>query len=255
MISRMPSLFRLWNAVLPILRLLRPLVRSYVSVQLRRSLLSASGRKAQIMKLLHVDSGILGASSVSRRLSAAAVAQWRDQHPETTVVYRDLVSDPVDHLTGEFLAAKNTDPRQHSPAVRKALAVGEKMVDEFLAADVVVVGAPMYNFGIPSQLKAWIGCSGRQDLRLHRKRTSRLSRRKNGHSRVVARRLLRPGQPAKCRRSSGKVLERGLRLLRHQGCSLPPCRRPQCQPRAAAEGNRRGRERGRPTPRGLGRRP
>ena len=108
------------------------------------------------MKLLHVDSGILGASSVSRRLSAAAVAQWRDQHPETTVVYRDLVSDSVDHLTGELLAARNTDPSQHSPAVRQALAVGEKVLDEFLAADVVVVGAPMYNFGIPSQLKAWI---------------------------------------------------------------------------------------------------
>ena len=108
------------------------------------------------MKLLHVDSGILGAASVSRRLSAAAVAQWRDQYPETTVFYRDLVSDPVDHLTGELLAARNTNPSQHSPAVRQALAVGEKVLDEFLAADVVVVGAPMYNFGIPSQLKAWI---------------------------------------------------------------------------------------------------
>jgi FMN-dependent NADH-azoreductase len=108
------------------------------------------------MKLLHVDSGILGATSVSRRLSAAAVAQWRDQHPETTLVYRDLVSDPVDHLTGELLAARNTNPSQHPPAVRQALAVGEKVLDEFLAADVVVVGAPMYNFGIPSQLKAWI---------------------------------------------------------------------------------------------------
>jgi FMN-dependent NADH-azoreductase len=108
------------------------------------------------MKLLHVDSGILGAASVSRRLSAAAVAQWSDQHPETAVVYRDLVSDPVDHLTGELLAARNTDPSQHSPAVRQALAFGEKVLGEFLAADVVVVGAPMYNFGIPSQLKAWI---------------------------------------------------------------------------------------------------
>jgi FMN-dependent NADH-azoreductase len=108
------------------------------------------------MNLLHVDSGILGAGSVSRRLSAAAVAQWRDQHPKTTVVYRDLVSDPVDHLTGELLAAKKTDPSQHSAATRHALTVGEKLLDEFLAADVVVVGAPMYNFGIPSQLKAWI---------------------------------------------------------------------------------------------------
>jgi FMN-dependent NADH-azoreductase len=106
------------------------------------------------MNLLHVDSGILGTSSVSRRLSAAAVAQWRERHPETNVVYRDLVSDPIDHLTGDLLAAQRTGER--SPAIRDALAVGEKVLEEFLAADVVVVGAPMYNFGIPSQLKAWI---------------------------------------------------------------------------------------------------
>ena len=106
------------------------------------------------MNLLHVDSGILGTSSVSRRLSAAAVAQWRERHPETNVVYRDLVSDRIDHLTGDLLAAQRTGER--SPAIRDALAVGEKVLEEFLAADVVVVGAPMYNFGIPSQLKAWI---------------------------------------------------------------------------------------------------
>jgi FMN-dependent NADH-azoreductase len=129
-------------------------VRLVQIVALRLS--AHESRKARVMKLLHVDSGILGAGSVSRRLSAIAVAQWRDQHPETSMVYRDLVSDPVDHLTGELLAAKNADPSQHSPAVRQALTVGKKVLDEFLAADVVVVGAPMYNFGIPSQLKAWI---------------------------------------------------------------------------------------------------
>jgi FMN-dependent NADH-azoreductase len=70
-------------------------------------------RKAPIVKILHVDSRILGAGSISRRLSALAVAQWSDQHPEKTVVYRDLVSDPVDHLAGEILAVirANTLPR------------------------------------------------------------------------------------------------------------------------------------------------
>jgi FMN-dependent NADH-azoreductase len=108
------------------------------------------------MNLLHVDSGILGASSVSRHLSGAAVAQWRERHPEANIVYRDLVSDPIDHLTGDLLAAQRIDPGQHSTAMRHALAVSERVLDEFLAADVVVIGAPMYNFGIPSQLKAWI---------------------------------------------------------------------------------------------------
>src|SRR5580700_6463528 len=69
----------------------------------RRSLVDGAERKAQIMNILHVDSGILGSASVTRRLSAAAVAQWRAQHPEANIVYRDLVSDPIDHLTGDFL--------------------------------------------------------------------------------------------------------------------------------------------------------
>jgi FMN-dependent NADH-azoreductase len=109
-----------------------------------------------MMKLLHVDSGILGAASVSRRLSAAAVAQWRERYPEASTVYRDLVSDPIDHLTGALLAAPKIDASQHSTAMRHALAVGARVLDEFLDADVVIVGAPKYNFGIPSQLRAWI---------------------------------------------------------------------------------------------------
>jgi FMN-dependent NADH-azoreductase len=108
------------------------------------------------MNLLHVDSGILGTSSVSRRLSATAVAQWRERHPETNIVYRDLVSDPIDHLTGDLIAARTMDAGQHSTTMRDALGVSETVLEEFMAADVVVIGAPMYNFGIPSQLKAWI---------------------------------------------------------------------------------------------------
>ena len=77
------------------------------------------------MNLLHVDSGILGTSSVSRRLSAAAVAQWRERHPETNVAYRDLVSDPIDHLTGDLIAARASDAGQYSAAMRRALAVSE----------------------------------------------------------------------------------------------------------------------------------
>jgi FMN-dependent NADH-azoreductase len=108
------------------------------------------------MKLLHVDSSILGPDSVSRRLSAKAVAQWRARRPDVSVTYRDLAAEPLSHLTGALLAAPGIDPSRHSPEIRHDLAMSAKVLDEFLAADVVVVGAPMYNFGIPSQLKAWI---------------------------------------------------------------------------------------------------
>jgi FMN-dependent NADH-azoreductase len=108
------------------------------------------------MKLLHIDSGILGTASVSRQLSANAVAEWRTQHPNTEVVYRDLVAQPLTHLTGEQLFAAAADASQQSPEMRSILAESEKVLQEFLDADIVVIGTPMYNFSIPSQLKAWI---------------------------------------------------------------------------------------------------
>jgi FMN-dependent NADH-azoreductase len=108
------------------------------------------------MKLLHIDSGILGTASVSRQLSANAVAEWRLQHPNTEVVYRDLVAQPLTHLAGEQLFAAAADPSQQSPDMQAILAESEKALQEFLDADIVVIGAPMYNFGVPSQLKAWI---------------------------------------------------------------------------------------------------
>ena len=108
------------------------------------------------MKLLHIDSGILGTASVSRQLSADAVAEWRTQHPDTEVVYRDLVAQPLPHLSGEQLFAAAADPNQRSAEIQAILSESEKVLQEFLDADVVVIGAPMYNFGVPSQLKAWI---------------------------------------------------------------------------------------------------
>ena len=108
------------------------------------------------MKLLHIDSGILGTASVSRQLSANAVAEWRAQHPNTEVVYRDLVAQPLTHLAGDQLLAAAADPGQQSLEMRAILAESGNVLEEFLDADVVVIGAPMYNFSIPSQLKAWI---------------------------------------------------------------------------------------------------
>ena len=99
------------------------------------------------MKLLHLDSSILGENSASRALSASIVARWRQAAPRLEVMHRDLAGEhALPHLDGASLA--KADPAE---AARSARAL-----EEFLAADVIVIGAPMYNFGIPSQLKAWI---------------------------------------------------------------------------------------------------
>ncbi|MBN9247502.1 FMN-dependent NADH-azoreductase [Hyphomicrobium sp.] len=107
------------------------------------------------MKLLHVDSSILGPGSVSRQLSAEIVAAERQLHPGLEVVYRDLGQQPVGHLSGAHLAAAQGAVPE-ADALRQDVSSGQAALEEFLAADIVVVGAPMYNFAIPSQLKAWI---------------------------------------------------------------------------------------------------
>ncbi|RUO98223.1 FMN-dependent NADH-azoreductase [Hyphomicrobium sp.] len=107
------------------------------------------------MKLLHVDSSILGPGSVSRQLSAEIVAAERRLHPDLQVVYRDLATTPVGHLSGAHLAAAQ-GAAPEAADVQQDVAAGQAALQEFLDADIVVVGAPMYNFAIPSQLKAWI---------------------------------------------------------------------------------------------------
>lgn len=107
------------------------------------------------MKLLHVDASILGANSVSRQLSTAIVKRLREANPALEVTYHDLGAEPIGHLTGAHLAAaQGVTPEE--PALQRDLARGQKALESFLAADIVVVGAPMYNFSVSSQLKAWI---------------------------------------------------------------------------------------------------
>lgn len=92
------------------------------------------------MKILHLDSSILGDGSASRAISAAIVDQLLVTEPAAEVTYRDLAAEPLAHLTLDTLATldQGTDVRQ------------------FLVSDVVVIGAGFYNFSIPTQLKAWI---------------------------------------------------------------------------------------------------
>jgi len=96
------------------------------------------------MNLLHIDSSALGTHSITRELGRAWVERWLGEHPGATRVHRDLAANPLPHWAPVADAA--------DPAARHA----SEVLDEFLAADVVVIGAPMYNFTIASSLKAWI---------------------------------------------------------------------------------------------------
>ena len=107
------------------------------------------------MKLLQVDSSVLGTNSVSRQLTAEIVAEWRRVHPDTTVEHLDLAVDTPNHFDANALGIK-VAVAEPTEAQKRENAVSEKLVSQFLAADVIVVGAPLYNFSIPSQLKAWI---------------------------------------------------------------------------------------------------
>ncbi len=109
------------------------------------------------MKLLHIDSSPLGANSVSRELTRRIVAQWQSARPGTVVDYLDLAVDAPSHLNADSLGFRlGLDDAALSETQRRENVVSEKLVSQFLAADVIVVGAPMYNFSVPSQLKAWI---------------------------------------------------------------------------------------------------
>lgn len=107
------------------------------------------------MKLLHLDSSILGDNSVSRKLSKATVERLTSEIPGLEVTYRDLVAEPITHLTGRYLAGQSAEV-QHDQALQEDIALGGKVLEEFMSADIVVIGVGFYNFSVPSQLKAWI---------------------------------------------------------------------------------------------------
>ena len=106
-------------------------------------------------KLLHIDSSVLGPHSVSRQLSAAIVERLRKATPALEVTHRDLTAAPLAHLSGAHLAAMQGAVNPDA-TLQQEIATSGAVLTEFLAADTVVLGAPMYNFTIPSQLKAWI---------------------------------------------------------------------------------------------------
>jgi FMN-dependent NADH-azoreductase len=95
-------------------------------------------------------------NSVSRRLSRHVAEQWRAHNPDGRVIERDLVAEPLPFLTESWIQASVTPAAQRTPEQNHVLALSDTLIEELLAADVIVLGVPMHNFSIPASLKAWI---------------------------------------------------------------------------------------------------
>ena len=108
------------------------------------------------MKLLRIDSSARQTLSVSRTLTARFAAAWQEANPHGQVVHRDLAAMPLSHVTDQWVQARDTDPAKLTSEQRQTLALSDQLITELKAADAIVLGAPMYNFGISASLKAWI---------------------------------------------------------------------------------------------------
>ncbi|KPG84001.1 MULTISPECIES: FMN-dependent NADH-azoreductase [Pseudomonas] len=108
------------------------------------------------MKLLHIDSSILGDNSASRQLSRQVVDAWQAAEPSAVVTYRDLAADAISHFSSTTLVAAGTTAELRDAVQQHEAELSASTLAEFIAADAVVIAAPMYNFTIPTQLKAWI---------------------------------------------------------------------------------------------------
>jgi FMN-dependent NADH-azoreductase len=113
--------------------------------------------------LLHIDSsarpgrsGTDARGSHSRRLTARLVQRWRQIEPTVNVIYRDVGLNPPPPVTGDWIRAAFTPEHARDASMREVLAKSDELVAELLAADVIVAGVPMYNFGPPAQFKAYI---------------------------------------------------------------------------------------------------
>ncbi|MBF2066104.1 MAG: FMN-dependent NADH-azoreductase [Calothrix sp. C42_A2020_038] len=106
--------------------------------------------------LLHIDASPRGERSQSRRMTREFIEKWKQAHPNDTVTYRDIGRHPVPHVDENWIAAAFSSPEQHTPELQKAISISDQLVDEFLAADIYVIGVPMYNFSVPSTFKAYI---------------------------------------------------------------------------------------------------
>jgi FMN-dependent NADH-azoreductase len=107
-------------------------------------------------KILHIDSGIFHANSQSSQLSAHFLAAYQAKHGATVVSHRNLAAEPLPHLDAAIVAGFMTPEADRSPEQNTSTAISDTAIAELQAADVLVLGLPIYNFGVPSALKAWI---------------------------------------------------------------------------------------------------
>ena len=117
----------------------------------------------EALRLLHIDSSARAGQSSrdrhgshTRRLSHRFIDRWSASRPADVVTYRDVGAEPPSPVTGAWIAAAFCSPQQRDAEQIAILAESDRLTAELVAADLVVIGAPMYNFGVPAQLKAWI---------------------------------------------------------------------------------------------------
>lgn len=122
-----------------------------------------SNESSPMTQILHIDasaragrSGIDPHGSHTRRLSARFVERWRASRPDDPIEYLDVGRSPPAHVTGPWIHAAFTKPEAREPWMHDVLAESDRLVDQLLAADLIVVGLPMYNFSVPAQFKAYI---------------------------------------------------------------------------------------------------
>lgn len=106
--------------------------------------------------LLHIDTSLNGDRSHSRAVTAAFRAAWQEEHPDGTVIYRDLAADPLPHIDATAYYAGYTAPDEQDAEQQAAFALRKQLIEEAESADAILLGAPMYNWSISSGLKAWL---------------------------------------------------------------------------------------------------
>ena len=106
--------------------------------------------------LLHIDVSVRGSRSLSRQLSLRFVDEWMRRYSSSRLIRRDLALEPPPFVDEQFIVAAFTPLNQRTHAMGAALAVSDQLIDELQASDVIVIGTPMYNYGLPAALKSWV---------------------------------------------------------------------------------------------------
>lgn len=105
--------------------------------------------------ILHIDASVRGERSISRTLSRAFVGHWLEREPDALVLARDVGRNPPPFVTEAWVAAAFTPPETRRPDQNEELRLSDELIDELDRADVIVIGTPMYNYGMPAGLKSW----------------------------------------------------------------------------------------------------